>query len=368
MNKRDDHDVVRSGEPAADRSDPFATAIRGTRMPMVLTDPHRHDNPIVFASEAFYGLTGYSPDEVIGFNCRFLQGPDSAPEASARIHTALAAREPVSLDILNYRKDGTTFWNALYITPVWAEDGTLEFFFASQLDVSDRIEAQREIVSQKAVVEELVRARTEDLESALAAKTTLLDELDHRVKNNLTMVGALLRLQARSVADPALRRTLDTMLQRVDALATVHRRLYQSGDVVRFDIGTFTAELASDVLNASGRQDIRLVSDVAVIMIPVAQASATGLIINEIITNAIRHGFAGGRGGHLTVSARRSGDEVTIELADDGGGFDVALPVAGTIGRALIDRLSRQIGGVTEWRSGPAGTHVTLRFPVEDAA
>ena len=180
--------------------------------------------------------------------------------------------------------------------------------------------------------------------------------------------GALLRLQARSVADPALRRTLDTMLQRVDALATVHRRLYQSGDVVRFDIGTFTAELASDVLNASGRQDIRLVSDVAVIMIPVAQASATGLIINEIITNAIRHGFAGGRGGQLTISAARSGDQITIELADDGGGFDVALPVAGTIGRALIDRLSRQIGGVTEWRSGPAGTHVTLRFPVEDAA
>jgi len=84
----------------------------------LITDPAQSDNPVVFASQGFYRLTGYDPDEVIGGNCRMLQGADTDPQAVAEIREAIAARRPITRDILNYRKDGTPFWNRLRIRPV----------------------------------------------------------------------------------------------------------------------------------------------------------------------------------------------------------------------------------------------------------
>ena len=115
----------------------------------------------------------------------------------------------------------------------------MKFFFASQLDVTERVAAHQEIAAQKALVDHEVQRRTAELEAALEAKTLLLHEVDHRVKNNLTMVGALLRLQARTLDDSAMAAKLETMMERIDALATVHRRLYQSSDVTRFDLTAF---------------------------------------------------------------------------------------------------------------------------------
>ena len=116
-------------------SDPFAAAMRATRMPMVITDPRQHDNPIVFVNDAFVRLTGYSREETLGRNCRFLQGPGSNKQDVDRIRKAISDRVPVEIDLLNYRKDGTLFWNRLLISPVF--DGEqLTYFFASQFDVS----------------------------------------------------------------------------------------------------------------------------------------------------------------------------------------------------------------------------------------
>lgn len=124
--------------------DPFAAAVRATRMPMIVTDPRRHDNPIVFANDAFLALTGYSRIEVVGRNCRFLQGPETDPATVDRLRAAVRDAEAISVDILNYRKDGTTFHNALYTGPVHDADGRLRYFFASQLDVTERYALQRE--------------------------------------------------------------------------------------------------------------------------------------------------------------------------------------------------------------------------------
>uniref|UniRef100_UPI0028ABAA5B PAS domain-containing protein n=2 Tax=Brevundimonas TaxID=41275 RepID=UPI0028ABAA5B len=209
MKQQDDWRLTDVVEHEIGRGDPFAAAIRGTRMPMVITDPRRDDNPIVFANKAFQDLTGYERDEIIGQNCRFLQGPDSDRDAVAKIRDALQAGTDIHIDLLNYRKDGSTFWNALFISPVRNAHGDIEYFFASQLDVTERIEAQAYVEKQKALVEREVAARTADLQEALAAKTLLLHEVDHRVKNNLTMIGSLLRLQSRSLSDPALTATLD---------------------------------------------------------------------------------------------------------------------------------------------------------------
>ena len=111
-------------------------------MPMIVTDPRQTDNPIVFANHAFLTMTGYSPDEIVGTNCRFLQGADTDPTTVAEIRRAIEAREEIATEILNYRKDGYSFWNALFIAPVYDDDGQLVYFFASQLDVSRRRQAE----------------------------------------------------------------------------------------------------------------------------------------------------------------------------------------------------------------------------------
>ncbi len=105
MKQRDDWRLTEEIGYVDGRSDPFAAAIRATRMPMIITDPRRADNPIIFANEAFQNLTGYSRDEVIGCNCRFLQGPETNRRAVELIRDAIARAEAIQVDILNYRKD-----------------------------------------------------------------------------------------------------------------------------------------------------------------------------------------------------------------------------------------------------------------------
>jgi PAS domain S-box-containing protein len=105
---------------------------------MVVTDPRQADNPIVFINGAFLDLTGYQPDDVIGRNCRFLQGPDTDKGTVDEVRRALAEHKAVAVDILNYKKDGSRFWNGLFIGPVFDKEGELLYFFASQLDITSR--------------------------------------------------------------------------------------------------------------------------------------------------------------------------------------------------------------------------------------
>lgn len=102
----------------------------------VITDPRQPDNPIVFVNEPFLRLTGYERSEVLGHNCRFLQGPDTDPETVNAIRDALRRAEAITVDILNYRKDGTTFWNRLRMRPVFADSGELEQFVGVQNPVA----------------------------------------------------------------------------------------------------------------------------------------------------------------------------------------------------------------------------------------
>lgn len=367
MEERDDWHLTELIKHDLGRGDPFAAAVRATRMPMVITDPSKPDNPIIFCNEAFQTLTGYTRTEIIGRNCRFLQGPDTDRDAVAKIRHAIEAGENVAIDLLNYRKDGSTFWNALYLSPVRNDGGSIQFFFASQLDISERVEAHALVQRQKRETESEVERRTADLTAALEAKTLLLHEVDHRVKNNLTMIGSLLRLQARTIADPAIGAKLEAMLERVDALAAVHRRLYQSDDVRKFDVGAFAANLASDVLGASGRSDIQANIETEKVEIPANAATALGLVLNEIVTNAVKHAFADGRSGVLKIEVRREADQAVIVISDDGPGLPEQ-PRKDGLGRVLIERLTRQVGATVCWERLAPGVKITIVLPLKDPA
>jgi PAS domain S-box-containing protein len=144
-------------------NDPFASAVRATRMPMLITDPNQPDNPIVFMNDAFTKLTGYTRDEVMGKNCRFLQGPATNREDVTRIRNAIARREPIEIDLLNYRKDGSTFWNRLLLSPVFTEAGDLSYFFASQFDVSPERNRVQELQLSHSELESEIERRMLDL-------------------------------------------------------------------------------------------------------------------------------------------------------------------------------------------------------------
>lgn len=364
LRQREDWHLTDELEYEHGRGDPFAAAVRATRMPMVVTDPAQPDNPIVFCNVAFQKLTGYERSEIVGRNCRFLQGPDTDPEAVAKVREAIASGHDV--DLLNYRKDGSTFWNALYMSPVRDKDGVVRFYFASQLDVTDRIDAQVVVNQQKELVEREVALRTADLRAALDAKTMLLHEVDHRVKNNLTMIGSLLRLQARTIDDPAISAKLDSMLERVDALAVVHRQLYQSQDLQSFDIGSFAENLTRDVVGSSGRSDIELRLEATPLIVDAVHASALGLILNEILINAVKHAFAEGQPGTLTPFIDEDASEGVIRICDDGPGIP-STPRTRSIGTSLITRLARQAKATATWSDNAPGTCVTITFPRRSA-
>lgn len=117
------------------------TMIAASPIAAVISDPRLPDNPIVECNAAFSALTGYGPEEIVGRNCRFLAGPATEAELTETLRIAIRERRPALVEILNYRKDGTPFRNAVLVAPIFGPDGTLEYFLGSQIEIDEAGEA-----------------------------------------------------------------------------------------------------------------------------------------------------------------------------------------------------------------------------------
>jgi len=346
------------------KGDPFAAAMRATRMSMIITDPRQADNPIVYCNNSFLKLTGYERDEVMGHNCRFLQGPDTDQQGVDSIRSALEARTDIAIDILNYRKDGTPFWNALYISPVIDETGELQFFFASQLDVTDRKDNELQIRREKERFEKAVQDRTAELEEALQKQTVLAHEIDHRVKNNLQMIASLVVMQSRTITDPETRASMQAMLARVEALSTAHRRLYQTKDTTSFDLADFIRDLVGDLVSAFGDGKLDLHLELEHQNMPADKAAPLALIVNELVTNSLKHAFANREGGKLGIRVHKPNGKLRIEVSDDGHGMN-GKKDSTSFGLRLVSSLARQLQAEIEWLDNGPGTKVRIDFAPE---
>ena len=117
------------------------TMIAASPIAAVISDPRLPDNPIVECNAAFSALTGYGPEEILGRNCRFLAGQGTEPELTETLRAAIRGQRPALVEILNYRKDGTPFRNAVLVAPIFGPGGTLEYFLGSQIEVDEAGEA-----------------------------------------------------------------------------------------------------------------------------------------------------------------------------------------------------------------------------------
>ncbi|MFW6434992.1 MAG: bacterio-opsin activator domain-containing protein [Halovenus sp.] len=146
---------------------------------ITLSDPSLPDNPITYLNEAYEQLTGYSAEEVIGRNCRFLQGPDTEKEPVAQMRKAIDEDEPVSVELLNYREDGTPFWNQVTIAPIYDDRGEVSHYVGFQNDVTERKEAEA-LAKQRA---DALREERQGLERVLGRVSGLVNEVSHALVN-----------------------------------------------------------------------------------------------------------------------------------------------------------------------------------------
>ena len=203
---------------------------------------------------------------------------------------------------------------------------------------------------------------TAALERALEQKTALLHEVDHRVKNNLQLIASLLLLQTRRTTDPGAREALRGMLERVNAVATVHRRLFQNDDVQRFDVSEFVRDLVGDIVGATGREDLRAHLDLEPVAVNAARAAPLALVLSEVVGNAVRHAFPEGQAGDIHVTVARHGGEVRIEITDNGVGRAVGCPEG--FGSTVIQLLCRQLKATCVTEDAQPGVRVKVSLPV----
>jgi len=204
------------------------------------------------------------------------------------------------------------------------------------------------------------------LRNSLQEKDALLKEVHHRVKNNMQIVSSLLNLQLDYLADAQARPFILDTQSRINAMALVHEKLYQSPDLARIDFADYLRELTENIFESfhSSARQIRFVLEAQDVTLGVDSAVPCGLIVNELVWNAYKHAFPGCRTGTVTVSLRRlDQSRVSLRVADDGCGIPTGLDLRQTesLGMQLVFTLVRQLSGTIDVTSRPgAGTSIDL--------
>ncbi len=334
---------------------------------MLVTDPNQADNPIVFANPAFLALTGYLQEELLGRNCRLLQGPQTDRATIALMREALRQRREINIEIINYRRDGSTFWNALYVCPVFGPAGELLYFFSSQMDVSRRRAAEQSLAPPQP--------------KGLGA---LAGGMAHEFNNLLTVIRGNLEPLIRDTGDPRAAIRLSRVRDAAERATLLTRA------IVAFARCQYLEDRTLDVC----AELLRMESELARLLSPGASLSlgvpsaplsirADPKQFRAVLIHILRNARLAGSGAvRIAVQSRASGGvrpaDVEVSIIDDGCGMaeDVAAratepffttrPVGSGVGLGLsmADGYMRQSGGRLELISRQAeGTTIRLVFP-----
>jgi two-component sensor histidine kinase len=200
-------------------------------------------------------------------------------------------------------------------------------------------------------------------------KNLLLHELTHRFKNDLANLTAILRLQARSVADPFARTELMEASERVQIMGRLHQHLTPSGEATVVDAGKFISELCEDWRTSMiGLRPIVLSVDVEQDEMPFSQAIMLGLIINELVTNSLKYAFPEGRAGKIDILLTTVGTEHVLTVRDDGIGDAEPFPESTGLGQRLVNAMTKQLNGQYHAQRTDTGRICVIRFPAASAS
>ncbi len=304
---------------------------------MVVSDPRQPDNPIVLANHAFLEMSGYSKEEVLGRNCRFLQGPETSPQVVAELRRGIAEEHDVEVELLNYRKDGSSFWNNLFISPVHDDDGSLLYYFASQKDVT----AEREARKQE------------------AAELRLLREVDHRAKNVLALVQGIVRMSRTDTVE----RYAAAVQGRVEALAKAHGMLSE-----RRWREVPLAKLIEAELQPFSNGRVRLAGPP--IALPSSLVQPIALLIYELVANAAEHGALSNIEGRVSIDWQEdsASERLVIRWRENGGPPPSELRDAGFGSRLITAIVERQLRGTTKLEWHPGGLVGEFSVPIRRLA
>lgn len=323
-------------------------ALDGVPYALVVTDPAIEDNPIVFVNTAFTKLTGYTADDAVGRNCRFLQGANTDPADAAALREGLATGGEFTVELLNYKADGTPFLNRLYIAPLRRpETGEIAHYIGMQRPVG---------ISTVA-------------DPIVDGADMVLREVHHRVKNHLSMVVGMIRMQARAVNASSLE-NYSTLARRIETLQLLYQEM--TAGSVRYSenqdlaLGAYVSRIASTVAYLDGRSSIRLNVDTDDLRAPIDTAAQIGLLASELLTNAYQHAFKDGRPGLVDVRLQGLRDgAIRLEVADDGAGMphDATWPDGGNLGGKIVRSLLAGLGATISVGGGPNGTILAVDVP-----
>jgi PAS domain S-box-containing protein len=326
-----------------DNLGPFVVAAETTRMAMVFADATQPDNPIIFANDSFLSLTGYDREEVLGKSFNFLMAHGADAEALARIKKEFEGTSHSGTDILYRRKDGSEFWTGLFISPVRDGLGDIVQYFASFVDLSRYKENE-------------------------AKSKSLIDELNHRVKNTLATVQSIVWQAMRTASDPKLVR--EAIESRLFALSRSHDLLTRENWE-----GAGLFDIVHDALEpfgvADGRAERIAVKGENIPFSP-KSALALGIVFNELATNAVKYGsLSNGVGSILiewTTQPTPTGDRLMLHWHEKDGP-PVSMPSHIGFGSRVIERsLEHELEGTVNLDFRPDGIVCAMTIPILRAA
>ena len=365
----------------------FFQAVAVTRMPMVVSDPTEEDNPVVFANQAFLDLTGYSFDEVVGRNCRFLQGPETAAETVAQLRSAIAERRVASVEIMNYRRDGSRFWNALFVSPLVDRAGRLRYYFSSQLDISRRHDAE-EALRQAQKMEALGQftgAIAHDFNNLLQVIAGYLDTLKERLgaAADAEIAGALETIAAATERGTSLTRQLlgFARKQRLEGRVVSLNALIET--LMPMAAKMLGPSITVETRFAPGLWEVRLdpvQAEMAILnlLVNARDAMPEGGTITIATENRTVSPEPGALGPRDATPGLLAGDYAVLTIGDTGVGmprevlaraldpfFTTKEAGRGTgLGLSMAHGFMRQSNGALDIASEPGkGTTVALHFP-----
>jgi PAS domain S-box-containing protein len=316
---------------------------------MVLTDPRQPDNPIVYVNRAFEQLTGYASDVAVGRNCRFLQCDDTDPGEINALRSAIDAGEEVAVTLTNARANGDRFLNALLISPIVDEtSGEIAYFVGLQREVRKNRQAER-----------------------LKEFEDLVSELHHRVKNHLSMILSLVRMEARD-QDSTGSENLTDLSRRIESLQLIYEEMSAaraSSNEDKIQLGSYLGRIANAIAYLDGRAGVRMNIHVEPLVVDTEKAVRIGLIVSEILTNAMQHAFVDQRTGLVELRVTRTDDGgMRAIVSDDGVGLPAGenWPNVDGLGGRIVKGLCDGLGATLHVTRGAVGTVVLLDVPDAD--